>query len=137
VGHSPAEPPLIVIAAAIVTERQLLLISKHAAPDVFYLPGGKPEDGETDKECLSREIAEELDASIEASTLFTTVSAEAALEGILMQMTVYLATLDREPRAAGEIAALTWFSPGDRFQGVLAPAIVDSVLPALVSAGVL
>jgi 8-oxo-dGTP diphosphatase len=38
--------PLRVIAAAVLNTRGLLLVSKHAAPEVFYLPGGKPEPGE-------------------------------------------------------------------------------------------
>jgi hypothetical protein len=36
-----------VVAAAIVENGRLLVVSKHAAPDVFYLPDGKPESGET------------------------------------------------------------------------------------------
>jgi 8-oxo-dGTP diphosphatase len=128
---------LTVVAAAIVVDRRLLLVSKHAAPDVFYLPGGKPEPGETDDEYLSREIAEELDAGIKGSTLFTVVFAMAVLEGTPMEMTVYLATLDRAPRSAGEIAALTWFSAHRPFAGNLAPAVADSVIPALVTVGAL
>ena len=77
-------PVLVVVAAAIVVERRLLLVSKQVAPDVFYLPGGKPEPGESDDACLSREIA-----------------------------------------------ALAWFSPHQSFAGVLAPAVADSVVPAL------
>ena len=126
-----AQPVLVVVAAAIVVERRLLLVSKQAAPDVFYLPGGKPEPGESNDACLSREIAEELNASVATRRLFTVVSGVAALEGTPMTMTVYAATLDREPRAAGEIAALAWFSPQQPFAGVLAPAVADSVVPAL------
>ena len=37
---------LRVVAAAVLGSRGLLLVSKRAAPDVFYLPGGKPEPGE-------------------------------------------------------------------------------------------
>jgi len=37
--------PLRVVAAAILEHRKLLLVSKRAAPHVFYLPGGKPADG--------------------------------------------------------------------------------------------
>ena len=122
---------LVVVAAAIVVDRRLLLVSKHVAPDVFYLPGGKPEPGESEVACLSREIAEELDASVATWRLFTVVTGVAALERTPMEMTVYVATLDREPRPAGEIAALAWFSPHEPFAGVLAPAVADSVVPAL------
>jgi hypothetical protein len=46
---------LRVIAAAVLGSRGLLLVSKRAAPDVFYLPGGKPERGEAALDCLGRE----------------------------------------------------------------------------------
>lgn len=36
-------PPLQVVAAAIIDSEKVLLVSKQEAPDVFYLPGGKPE----------------------------------------------------------------------------------------------
>jgi 8-oxo-dGTP diphosphatase len=136
-GNEQSQAPLVVVAAAIVTDRGLLLVSKRVAPDVFYLPGGKPEPGEADEACLAREVAEELDASVETSSLFTLVSCVAALEGTPMEMTVYLVTLDREPRAASEIAALDWFSPHRPFTGVLAPAVTDYVVPALVADGAL
>jgi len=47
---------LLVVAAAIIRDRKLLLVSKQAAPDVFYLPGGKPEPGEETLETLVREL---------------------------------------------------------------------------------
>lgn len=51
---------LRVVAAAVVDRGRLLVVSKQAAPDVFYLPGGKPEAGEEPEETLARELAEEL-----------------------------------------------------------------------------
>jgi len=129
--------PLLVVGAAVVTDGRLLLVSKHAAPDVFYLPGGKPEPGETDDACLSREIAEELGASIVTRSLLTVAVGVAALERTPMEMTVYSATLDREPQLMSEIAALAWFSPDAPFGDVVAPAVAESVVPALVAAGAL
>jgi hypothetical protein len=80
-----------------------------------------------------REIAEELNASVETRRSYVVVSGVAALEGTPLEMTVYLATLDREPRAANEIAALDWFSPHHSFAGALAPAVAHSVVPRLVA----
>jgi len=134
---SPSQSSLVVVAAAIVADRHLLLVSKRLAPEVFYLPGGKPEPGETDEACLVREVDEELAASVEIGRRLGVVSGVAALEGIPMEMTVYLATLDREPHPAREIAALRWFSPRRAFGRVLAPAVSDAVVPTLVAAGLL
>jgi 8-oxo-dGTP diphosphatase len=121
--------PLRVVAAAVVQDGELLLVSKRAAPEVFYLPGGKPEDGEAPLHCLAREVREELGTGLAAAEPFADVRAPAALEGVPMLMSVYLAAVDGEPAPAAEIAALAWW-PRDRGV-VLAPAVREHVIPAL------
>jgi 8-oxo-dGTP diphosphatase len=124
---------LRVVAAAVLGSRGLLLVSKRAAPDVFYLPGGKPEAGEAPLECLGRELAEELGVRIGTAEPFTEVRAPAALEGVEMWMTVFLCRLAGAPAPASEIAAMRWWpeEPAPR----LAPAISDCVIPRLRLAG--
>jgi 8-oxo-dGTP diphosphatase len=120
---------LRVIAAAVLDSRGLLLVSKHAAPDVYYLPGGKPEPGEAPLDCLRRELAEELGVAVTDTEPFTEVRAPAALEGVDMWMTVFRARLAGEPTPGAEIADLRWW-PRDR--GLrLAPAVRDGVIPLL------
>jgi 8-oxo-dGTP diphosphatase len=124
-----------VIAAAVLDPRGLLLVSKRAAPDVYYLPGGKPEPGEQPLDCLERELAEELGVAIEAAVPFAEVRAPAALERVDMWMTVFLARLAGVPAPAAEIASLK-FWPHERGLG-LAPAVRDCVIPRLRAAGML
>lgn len=124
---------LRVIAAAVLDPRGLLLVSKRAAPDVYYLPGGKPRPGEPPLECLQRELAEELGVRAAAAEPFAEVRAQAALEGVEMWMTVFLARLTGAPSPAAEIASLRWW-PRDRGLG-LAPAVRDCVIPRLQTAG--
>ena len=113
--------------------RGLLLVSKRAAPDVFYLPGGKPEPGEAPLGCLKRELAEELGVAIGAAEPFAEVRAPAALEGVEMWMTVFLTRLTGTPAPAAEIAALRWWPDERRLR--LAPAVRDCVIPRLQLAG--
>jgi 8-oxo-dGTP diphosphatase len=127
--------PLRVIAAAVLDPRGLMLVSKRAAPNVFYLPGGKPEPDEAPLDCLRRELTEELGVAIEAAEPFTDVRAPAALEGVEMWMTVFLARLTGVPAPAAEIAALRWW-PESPALG-LAPAVRDCVIPRLRAAGLL
>jgi 8-oxo-dGTP diphosphatase len=122
-----------VIAAAVLDRRGLLLVSKRAAPDVFYLPGGKPERDEEPLTCLERELAEELGVSVERATPFAEVRAPAALEGVEMWMTVFLARLAGVPAPAAEIAALRWWPESPRL--ALAPAVRDVVIPRLRAVG--
>lgn len=122
-----------VIAAAVLDPRGLLLVSKHAAPDVYYLPGGKPDPGEQPLDCLGRELAEELGVGIESAEPFAEVRAPAALEGVPMWMTVFLARLAGIPRPAAEIASLRFWPHDDSL--ALAPAVRDCVIPRLREAG--
>jgi 8-oxo-dGTP diphosphatase len=122
-----------VIAAAVLDVRGLLLVSKRAAPDVFYLPGGKPEGAEAPLACLERELREELGVGIDRAEPFAEVRAPAALEGVEMCMTVFLARLAGVPSPAAEIAAVRWWPETPRLS--LAPAVRDHVIPRLRSLG--
>ncbi|MEE1763528.1 NUDIX hydrolase [Streptomyces sp. SP18BB07] len=132
-GH---RQPLIVVAAAIVRRGRLLVVSKKAAPDVFYLPGGKPEMDERAIETLVRELDEELGVEPLRPRLLAEVEAVAALEGVPMRMTVFEAHIDRPPRPAAELAHLRWATGRER-DLVLAPAVRDHVLPLLRRTGAL
>jgi 8-oxo-dGTP diphosphatase len=114
---------LRVAAVAVVEDGRLLLVSKREAPDVFYLPGGKPEAGESAEECVRREVREELGADLASLEFDHTIHAPAALEGVPMAMDVFRAELVGTPSAAAEIAAIAWHRPGDPLPGRLAPAI--------------
>ena len=124
---------LRVIAAAVLGSRGLLLVSKRAAPEVFYLPGGKPDPGEAPLDCLRRELREELGVGVDSARRFTEVRAPSALEGVEMWMSVFLTRLAGVPAPAAEIAALNWWphEPGLR----LAPAVRDCVIPRLRRSG--
>jgi 8-oxo-dGTP diphosphatase len=122
-----------VIAAAVVAGGRLLLVSKRAAPDVWFLPGGKPGPGELALDCLHRELREELGVAIARVEPFAEVRARAALEGVAMHMSVFVAEVRGAPAPAAEIAGLAWW-PGPRALR-LAPAVEDAVIPALRAAG--
>ena len=125
------EPALVVVAAAIVDEGRLLLVSKLAAPDVYYLPGGKLGEGEEPTAALVRELAEELGVVPTSLKPFAEVIEIAALERVPMQMTVFLAEIDGIPLARNEIAELAWLDPDRMFPGELAPAVEKHVVPQL------
>ena|SRR5579864_5555870 len=120
---------LRVAAAAVIVDGRLLLVSKAAAPGVFYLPGGKPEPGESAEECLRREVREELGVQLTSLAFHETVHAPAALEGVPMTMEVFRAELSGEPSACGEIARIAWYRRSEPFAGTLAPAIGELTLP--------
>jgi 8-oxo-dGTP diphosphatase len=133
---SGPEDALVVAAAAIIRSGRLLVVSKTAAPEVFYLPGGKPDPGEDLETALLRELREELRLVPVAWSPLQEVRALAALERIPMTLTVYDTTITGEPRPAGELAAMRWIT-GHEPDLTLAPAVRDHVLPLLRSRGLL
>jgi 8-oxo-dGTP diphosphatase len=120
---------LRVIGAVVLSARGLLLVSKRSAPEVFYLPGGKPDSGEAPLACLRRELREELGVELAAAEPFAEVRAPAALEGVPMHMSVFEARVRGTPTPAAEIARLIWWPEQSDVQ--LAPAVRDFVIPRL------
>ena len=62
------------VTAAVILKNNKILIAQRAPDDnlagKWEFPGGKIEPGETQQECLRREIREELDVEIEVLDLF-------------------------------------------------------------------
>ncbi|GGV31453.1 NUDIX hydrolase [Streptomyces spectabilis] len=125
---------LAVVAAVIVQEGRLLVVSKKAAPDVFYLPGGKPDAGEEPLEALVRELDEELGVRPVAPTFLAEIESTAALEGVPLHLTVFTAGLSQVPRPAAELARLRWIA-GTETDVRLAPAVEEEILPMLRRSG--
>lgn len=128
---------LTVVAAAVVRDGRLLVVSKKAAPDVFYLPGGKPEPGELAEQTLVRELGEELGAAPVGMRVLGEVEEMAAIERVLMRMTVFTADLDTPPHPAAELAAMGWTRGDDEYAARLALAVSRRVIPLLRGAGLM
>jgi 8-oxo-dGTP diphosphatase len=120
---------LRVVAGVVLSARSVLLVSKRAAPTVFYLPGGKPEPGEDAGTCLCRELNEELGVDVIAAEPLLDVHAIAALERTEMEMSVFLTTVRGVPTARAEISRLAWWP--ERTDIEIAPAVCDAVIPHL------
>jgi 8-oxo-dGTP diphosphatase len=103
--------------------------------DAFYLPGGKPEPGETDAEAAAREVLEEVGLDVDPATLrpFVTIDAPAHNRppGTRVRLVCFTGAADGTPAAASEIAELGWFTSADAHR--CAPAIrllLDELLKA-------
>lgn len=119
-----------VVAAAVVENGRLLVVSKQAAPDVYFVPGGKPEPGEEPEETLVRELREELGVEPGRLEPLAVVEERAALEGVPMHLTVFATTLMGDPVPAAELSALRW-TDGREPDLRLAPAVEHHLLPLL------
>jgi 8-oxo-dGTP pyrophosphatase MutT (NUDIX family) len=95
-----------------------ILSSRSRGRDVYYIPGGKREVGESDTDTLVREIHEELSVAIVPDTIehVGTFHAQAHghPEGTLVRMTCYTAGYQGVPRPDNEIEEVVWLTYADR-----------------------
>ncbi|GLY02076.1 NUDIX domain-containing protein [Actinoplanes sp. NBRC 101535] len=128
-----------VVAAAWVHVRdRRVLVVRASGSDAFYLPGGKPEPGETHAEAAAREVREEVGIHVDPATLrlFTAIEAPAHNRppGTRVRLICFIGPGAGEPAVANEIAELAWFSSAERPR--CAPAI-QRLLDELVEAALI
>ncbi|GGP60175.1 NUDIX hydrolase [Saccharothrix coeruleofusca] len=95
-----------------------VLGARSRGKDVYYLPGGKREPGETDLQALVREVEEELAVVIVPGTArhLGTFQAQAhgRPKGVVVRMTCYTADYRGTPTASNEVEEVAWLTYADR-----------------------
>jgi 8-oxo-dGTP pyrophosphatase MutT (NUDIX family) len=128
----------VVAAAWVCVRERRVLVVRATGSDAFYLPGGKPEPGESHAEAAAREVREEVGIPVDpaALRLLTTIEAPAHNRppGTRVRLVCFVGPASGEPSPANEIAELGWFSSGE--SGRCAPAI-QRLLTELVTAGLI
>src|SRR5688572_20087553 len=94
------------------------LVVRAKGKDSFYLPGGKPEPGETNEEALIREIKEELGVDLVRDSIkfAKTFSAQAhgKPEGVMLDMHLYFADYEGDFKPDNEIEELKWITSAEK-----------------------
>ncbi|SMD22230.1 NUDIX hydrolase [Lentzea albidocapillata] len=128
---------MITVVGLVHVEAGRLLVVRSRNKKAFYLPGGKIEPGETPRDALRREVAEELGIEVsQPEVLKRYVSpAYGEGEGAMVDMTCFTASLLGTPRPTSEIAELTYVTRDEyREHAETAPAIHE-VLADLAASG--
>ena len=94
-----------------------ILSTRSRGKDVWYIPGGKREGGESDAEALIREVREELSVDLVPESIAHYGDFEAQAhghpEGVRVRMQCYRAAYVGRLEPASEIAAMDWLTSAD------------------------
>ena len=129
---------LIDTVAWVRVEDGWILCARPRGKDVFYVPGGKREDMESDLETLLREIKEELMVLLDPKTVAHAGTYEAGEPGLpdgtVVRMACYTAEYQGDLMPSSEIEEIAWFSYADRD---LVPPVDQMLFDYLKAGGVL
>lgn len=108
--------PLIVSAVAVVRDRTVLMVTARGR-DVYYLPGGKVDPGETAEQAAAREAFEEVSLPLETADLEelfeVRTQAHGEPDGRLVHMRVFRARTTDAPVPSNEVGAIHWTTSAD------------------------
>jgi 8-oxo-dGTP pyrophosphatase MutT (NUDIX family) len=129
------------VGVLILGGNRLLLCRKNRDTSKLILPGGRIETGESDLDCLARELREELgDVLLTNVAYLGCYEDRASLDDPAvvksLRITLYRGDLVGTPVPASEITELVWFGP-DSDRDELTPIFINRILPDLLARGIL
>ena len=125
------------IAGIIIQDGKLLML-RGQKPEL-WTPGGKLEVGESDEECLKRELKEEIGVELVRASFFREYIAPGFYNpSVLVTQRVYITEVSGAIMPSAEINDYVWFTKED-FKNRSYPMITTiekRVIPDLISKGV-
>ncbi|MFA7191999.1 MAG: NUDIX domain-containing protein [Candidatus Paceibacterota bacterium] len=126
------------IAGIIIRDNKILLLIGRGYSNL-WTPGGRLEDGESDIDCLRRELKEEINVDLVSSKFFKEYKTSSFYnpEKELIER-VYICEVKGEIKPDAEIESFVWFSKDD-FENKKFPMIThtqEDLIPDLITSGI-
>lgn len=99
--------------AAVIVKNGKLLMEKGRGCKELWMPGGKIKEGESDQECLKRELKEELKAEITSMKFFKEYLGKSFYNDWMNKQKVYIVSIVGEIQPGAEIEDYVWLSRED------------------------
>ena len=100
------------VALAIFKDKKILVVREDKNDEIFYSVGGRVKEGETDTECLRREVKEELNVDLNLNSISFLYEFNGPAHGeddAMLNMRFYEAQIIGEPKPSGEIVEIRYF----------------------------
>ena len=105
------------VAWILIDSAGRILSKRNHGRELYYLPGGSPDPGESDVDALAREVGEELGVTVDTATCELVgvfeAQADAHPPGVMMRMTCYTAAYHGTLAPRHEIDEMVWLTHAD------------------------
>jgi len=123
--------------AGIIIQNGKILMLKGKGYKELWTPGGKLEEGESDEDCLRRELKEEIRVNLVSSKFFKEYLGNSFYNPeVVYNQRVYIVTVEGGVKPDAEIEDFIWFSKKD-FEMKKYPMITiteEQIVPDLIKA---
>ena len=123
----PTENLIDKVAWVLIVDKKILCV-RSKGKKLFYLPGGKREPGESNKEALSREIREELQVDLIPVTIHPLgtfiAQADGQAAGVQVRLRCFTAGYEGTLQTGSEIEEMAWLGYGELTKVSLAGRVV-------------
>ena len=122
---------------AIILHDKKMLVGRNWGKEVFFIPGGKREPGETDEQTLHREVKEELDVAVKKSKFYKEFNTRNYNDTADLRVRAYFTEVSGEPKPTSEVEELMWVGKDfEKKKQLLATALLV-IIPSLIKDGLL